>query len=325
LGIVSNEPQSAEEIINVKFNGAFPIHLRPVYVELNGQMQEKTKDFAVVRGASVADPVELVLDYCSDRYQPLQPIDVAKSFDENVGEPAETLAFLGNGRELFISWVLPKIEINLVDGKIDELQMFAIVKTGFDTLKGANLFTSTYRPVCRNTFNMAAGWAKQNSDGRLKGNIWKGKGVNKNLLRDLGYWMAHVQSSATQEHDLLQSFFGTLAKTPIKSDAQVHEILYNAYPPIHDDSEFYPKELRTAKEEKIIGMNESQEELRDGIYGLFAGAGTAITPDYYGLVNAGSEFFCHVQPSKRPTAESVMFGGRQKNMMKLINVLAERV
>jgi len=320
LGIVSNEPQSAEEIINVKFNGAFPIHLRPVYVELNGEMQEKTKDFAVVRGASIADPVELVLDYCSDRYQPLQPIDVARSFDQSVREPAETLAFLGNGREMFISWQMPSFEVRTGD----ELELFGVVKTGFDTLKGANLFTSIFRPVCRNTLNMAEGWAKKNTDGTGKGNVWKGKGVNKNLLRDLGYWMAHVQANAVREGELLQSFFGKLAKTPIKSDVEVHEILYTAYPPVASVSEFYPKQLQTAKEEKTVAFNNGQEQLRDGIYRLFAGAGTAITPDYWGMLNATTEYFNHYQPSKRPIAESVMFGGRQKNSMKMVSVLAER-
>jgi hypothetical protein len=39
------------------------------------------------------------------------------------------------------------------------------------------------------------------------------------------------------------------------------------------------------------------------------------------MMNATTEFFCHVYPSKRPIAESVMFGGRQKQMMQMVEVL----
>lgn len=320
----SEVEMTAEQIMIQRFRGGFPIHVRPVTVTLNGVAVE-TGDFAIVRGSSGYEQEEVVFGYCSDRYQPLQPIEVAKSFDANVKEPAETMAFLGNGNEMFISWVMPMCEIQTVTG-LDALQLYGIVRTGFDTLKGTRLFTSVVRPVCWNTITFAQEWAKQNTDKAAgKGEIWKGKGVNKNLLRDLGYWMQHVQANAEKEVSLLQSFFGKIAKTPVKNDAEVHEILFEAFPPKQDVSAEYPAQLRTAKQEDTLVFNAGQNDLRDGIYGLFAGAGTAITPDYYGLVNATSEFFCHKQPSKRPIAESVMFGGRQKNTMRVVRVVADRV
>ena len=317
-------PMTAEQIMEKRFRGGFPLSIRPVTVTLNGVPVE-TGDFAIVRGSSAYDTNEIVFGYCSERYQPLQPIDVVKSFDANVKQPAETMAFLGKGEEMFISWTMPMCKIQTVTG-LDALQMYGIVRTGFDTLKGTRLFTSVVRPVCWNTINFAQEWAKQNTDKAAgKGEIWKGKGVNKNLLRDLGYWMEHIQGKAEQEVALLQSFFGKLAKTPITNDAQVHEILFEAFPPKQNVSEYYPVQLRTAKDEDTLAYNTGQAELRDGIYALFAGEGVAITPDYYGVVNATSEFFCHKQPSKRPIAESVMFGGRQKNTMRVVKVLAEKV
>lgn len=316
-------PMSAERIMAERFQGGFPIHLRPVTVELNGTAVE-TGDFAIVRGNSPYDKKEIVFGYCSARYLPLQPIDVAKSFDTNVKQPAETMAFLGDGQEMFISWIMPKCDIVTTTG-LDEVEMYGIVRTGFDTLKGARLFTSVVRPVCWNTITFAQAWAKQNTDGKGRGNIWKGKAVNHNLLRDLGYWMAHVQENALAEVDLLKNFFGTLAKTPIKNEAEVHEILYTAYPPKTNVAEFYPIQLRTAKDEKTEHENVGLAEVRDGIYKLFSGEGTAITPDYWGMLNATSEYFCHVQASKRPIAESVMFGGRQANTMRMVTTLNERV
>jgi hypothetical protein len=315
----SQKKMTAEEILLEKFQGGFPVDMRPITVTLNG-VQVETGDFAIVRGTSPSEFKEVVFGYATNRFHPLQPRDIAQSFDMNVCQPAETMAFLGEGQEMFISWVMPKFEV-----LGDEIEMYGIVRCGFDTLKGAKLFTSTYRPVCQNTINLAEGWAKRNSDGNGKGEIWKGKAVNKNLLRDLGYWMSHVQGKALLQADLLQAFFGKLAETPITSDNEAQGILLDAFPPMQSVSEFYPSQLRGAKEEKTVDYNEGQSEIRDGIFGLFAGAGTAITPDYWGMLNSTSEYFCHVQPSKRPIAESVMFGGRQKNIMKVVTTLSDRV
>jgi hypothetical protein len=313
-------PMTAIEVLEKRFGGGFPISLRPVSLELNGKMVE-TGAFGIVRGISPYDAKEVVFGYCSERFHPLQPHDIADSFDKNVKEFAETMAFLGQGEEMFVSWKLPSCEVTTGD----IVEMYGIVRTGFDTLKGARLFTSIVRPVCWNTIVLAQDWAKRNSDGNGKGNIWRGKGVDKNLLEKLGYWLAHVQEKATGEVELLKSFFGILAKTPIKSDVEAHEILYEAYPPVASVAEYYPIQLRTAKEEKTAEFNQSLGEIRDGIYHLFAGDGTAITPDYWGMLNSTSEYFCHVQPSKRKIAESVMFGGRQKNTMRMVTALSERV
>jgi hypothetical protein len=318
IGTVSETPMMAEEILDQHFGGAFNIELRPLTVKLNGEERE-TGDFGIVRTVSPADPQERVFGYCTDRFHPLQPREVAQSFDHNVMEFAETMAFLGHGEDMFISWAMPTCKVR----QGDEVEMYGIVRTGFDTLKGTRLFVSIYRPVCWNTITLAEGWAKSNTDGKGKGSIWRGKGINKNLLRDLGYWMAHVQGNALKEVALLEGFFGKLAQTPITSDGEAKAILEKAYPSTQNVSEYYPKELRDAKAQSTDEFNEKQEGLRDGIFGLFAGAGTAITPDYWGMLNSTSEYFCHVLPSKRPIAESVMFGNRQKQIGQMVSVLAE--
>lgn len=309
-------PMSAEEIMDKRFGGGFPIHVRPAIVELNGEPTE-TGDYAIVRGKSPYDQREVVFGFCSGRYLPLQPIDVARSFDKNVCEPVETMAFLGKGEQMFISWKMPSCEIRVGD----QVDMFGIVRTGFDTLKGAGLFSAIYRPICANTFAMAQGWADRNTDGHGRGNIWKGKAVNHNLLRDLGYWMEHVQGNALREVNTLCSLFGLFAKTPIKSDVEAKELLVKAYPTSANVSEYFPVQLRTKKEEDTLAFNQSQLDLQNGIFELFAGAGTAITPDYWGMLNATTEYFCHVQASKKPIAESVMFGGRQGKIGRMVDVL----
>jgi len=307
---------TAEQIMEEKFGGGFKMYTRPVTVDLNGQPTE-TGDFAVIRGATAYDAEEVVFGYCTERYHPLQPMDIAQQFDKSVAEFAETMAFLGKGEQMFISWKMPNFDV--VQG--DEVETYGIVKCGFDTLKGAKLFTSIYRPVCSNTLCLAEDWAKRNTDGNGRGSIWTGRGVNKNLLRDLGYWMSHVQGQALTQTALLKDLFGNFAKKPIKTDEQAKGLLYEAYPDAKDISSYYPAELRKSKQETTEQFNEKQTEMRDGIFDLFAGLGTQISPDYWGLACATSEWFCHVQPSKRPIAESVMFGARKEKITRMVNVL----
>ena len=309
---------SAEDIINSKWNKGFSIRLEPVTVNLNGVPTMVNDSRAIVRSAFGEDNEEKVFAYVTEDYLPLQPIDVAKSFDSNVKQPAETQAFLREGREMFISWKMPDFDVVK-----ETLQLYGIVRCGFDTMNGASLMTSIVRPVCWNTVTFAQNWANANTDkAKGKGNLFKGKATNHNLLRDLGYWMEHVQENARLEALMVESFFNKLATVPVVSDEQVKDIIFDAYPSQYDNSAEFPRQLSTKQRESIEEANLSLEKIRTGIYSLFTGAGTAITPDLWGVMNATTEYFGHYQPSKKPIAESVMFGARQANTMKMVKVLS---
>lgn len=313
-------PMTAIEILNERFGGGFPIFQRPITVLLNGE-QTETEHRAIVRGVSPYDKQEVVLGYSTDKYHPLQPNQVCHMYDISVNEPAETMAFLGNGEEMFITWKMPEFEI----GVGDLHRLYGVIRVGFNTLKATRLFTSIHRCVCQNTVTLAENWAKQHTDGKGKGEIWKGKGTSQTLLQDLGYWMSHVQLSSIREGQLIQSLFGQLAQVPVHSETEARQILVEAYPNKDDVSAYYPPELRGRKQETVEDYNKSQASLRDGILELFNGEGTAITPTYKGMVDATSEYVCHVMPSKKPIAESVMFGGRQKITSDMITTLTNRM
>ncbi len=313
----STEPLTAEEVYEKRFGGGFAIELRPITITLNGKAEE-TNHYGIIRTASPYDPTERLLDVCTERYHPLQPREVAQIFDANVAQPAETMAFLGHGEEMFISWAMPEYEVRDGDG----VKFYGIVRTGFTTKDATRLFVASIRPVCWNTITAAEGWAKVHTDKEAnRGIIWKGKGTNRNLGRDLGYWAAHVQTKALLEASLLQSFFSKLTQQPIKNDAHAIKILNTAYPNRVDNSEYGPWQLRDEASEKVAVFNQGQGKIRDGIKELFDGAGTAITPDFWGMLNSTSEYFCHVQPSKKPIAESVMFGPRAQKTMAMMETL----
>jgi hypothetical protein len=313
----SLEPLTAEQVYDMRFGGGFEIELRPITVKLNGKRTE-TNRFGIVRTSSPYDPEERLLDVCTERYRPLQPRQVAQIFDANVCEPAETMAFLGHGEDMFISWAMPEYDVRDGDG----VKMYGIIRTGFTTKDGTRLFVACVRPVCWNTITMAEGWAKQNTNKEAnRGIIWKGKGVNRNLARDLGYWTQHVQTKALVEAELLQSFFAKLTQQPVKNDEHAQKILTTAYPNHVDNSAHGPWQLRDEVSAKVADYNNGQEEIRSGIKNLFDGAGTEITPDFWGMLNATTEYFCHVQPSKKPIAESVMFGPRAQKTMAMVETL----
>jgi hypothetical protein len=313
--------KSAVRVIEEEFQGAFSIENRPITVTLNGVPTE-TGDFAIIRCTSKADPKEIVFDYCTEKYHPLQPIQVAEIFDASVCEPAETVVFLGNGEDMFITWKMPSFEVRVGD----DVDMYGLIRTGFDTKHGTKLFTSTVRAVCQNTIVQAENWARANTNKEEnKGMIWTGKGVNRNLARDMGYWMEHVQTKAIAEANLVQSFFSKLTAIPVKNDAHLESILNTAYPNKVDNSQYGPWQLRGEASAKVTEFNRGQSEIRDGIKQLFLGTGTAITPDYWGLTCAVSEWACHIMPSKKPIAESIMFGGRQKMIGSMISTLQKSI
>jgi hypothetical protein len=320
LGTVNDAEQSAEQTMNETFLGGFPIELRQYSYPLNGAVIEDG-DCVIVRGRCAYSPLEVKLGVCTSRFHPLQPAEVAKCYDENVNQPVETMGFLGQGEDMFISWKMPSFEVKVGD----ELKLFGVVRTGFDTMHGPRLMTSIFRPVCSNTISLAENWSEKNADGQGKGVIWKGKGTSLNLLRDLGYWMKHVQQNAEKEVGLVKSLFGLFAKTQVKSQKEADEIIYEAFPDAQDMSGYWPEELRPTKQETTVDFNLKQEGIRYGISTLFSGAGTGITPDYYGLMNSTSEYFCHYQASKRPIATSTMWGARSKATTRMLNVLQERI
>lgn len=315
----STVPMTAVEVIDNKFGGGFGIEIRPMFGFVNGDMGEQEGYNIIVRTASPYDQKEVVFGTCTDRYHPMQPREVAAMFDIKVLEFVETMGFLGDGEEMFVSWKMPAFDVREGDG----VDMYGIIRTGFNTLKGTKLFTATVRPVCQNTCVMAEAWARQNSDGKGKGMVWTGKGTNPNLLNELGSWLAHVQTQAIREASLVQGFFQKLAATPIKSDAEAKGLIFQAYPDMIDASEYWPSDLKGKKKADIEDFNKSQERVRSTIERLYMGEGTAITPDGWGLMNATTEAMCHYLPSKKPIAESVMFGGRQELTMKMVNVLKE--
>lgn len=317
LGVVSEKDQSAVDALTA-IGGGYWFEKRPVTVMLNGVATE-TGDWAIVRSPLPDDPNEKVFGYATDRYNILQPLEAAEMFDEKVAEPIETLGMLGKGERMFMTWKMPKFEVV----KNDEVQTYGFVAIGFDAVMGASLNVVTTRVVCQNTW-MAAIHEAENTKERGKGRIYSGKHTSKNMQRELAEWMGYVQKEAMRQVELTESFFKRLAATPITEEQEVYKLLFAAYPdpePLASDA-YIPDALRRGKEEKIEAEKEIAERNRNGIFSLFAGQGTAITNDYWGLFNATTEYFNYGQMEKKPAHLSILMGNRANNMNRMAEVLA---
>ena len=317
MGIVSETPRTAGEVMTDEWSGGFPIITRPVTVSLNGEETVWKNMYAIIRGKYAGDQTEEILGHCTGQYKPLQPADIADTFDQRVNEYCETMGILHSGKEMFISWKMP--EVDLVSG--DKYEMYGIVRVGFTIDKGARLFTSIYRPVCANTLTAAQGWAKRNKSAGKSTYRLVGKGTNPNLLENLGHWMAHVQGNALAEAQTMKELFGFLSKKPIKSEVEARTLLFEAFPPKVDHSGEFPKELKSGEARKVADENEKREKIRDGIYAMFSGQGTAITPNRLGLLNATTEYTGHYMMSRKDIADSVMWGNRADINMSMVQVL----
>lgn len=323
LGKVSTVPQGAVEALSAEpFNGGFNVRLMKAgWLDDNDNWIPSEGSFAIMRTPTPYDNRWVKFDECSDRYHPLQPMEVAEMFDKMVKVPVETMAFLGAGEECFLSWEMPNVSIR----QNDELNMYGIIKGGFDTKHGWRLFTAVHRPVCQNTVNLAQGWADNNSGGNaLTGNQWRGKGTNPDLLEHLGYWMQFLQDRALREAELIQATFKSMTEFSITSDSEVMDILYEAFPNKSVNTDNIPPELVAKAMMDNDTFNRAQGKIRDTIMATFQG-GTAITPDFWGVTNATSEAVCHFLPSKKPIANSVMFGDRSSITNRVISVLMSRM
>jgi len=316
LGIVNSDEQTAGDTLGMLT--PYWIEKRPVTLELNGRLVE-TGDFALVRSSVPDDVGERVFGYVTKQYTPLQPLDLAELFDDKVGEPVETMGMLGKGERMFLTWKLPSFDVR----ENDEVQLFGFLATGFDGKMGAYLNVTSIRVVCQNTWQAAFAEGK-NKKAKGRGTVFSGKHTQKDLPYRYGEWMGYVQEEASNQVQLVSSFFRLLANTPVQSDTVVQDILWEAFPN-REVPEYYPGTLLDDKTASVEKHNDTMAQYRDGITEVFQGAGTDITPDLWGVFNATTEYFNWGQMAKKPVEASILMGNRSRNMNRVTKVLQERL
>ena len=314
LGFVTDSDMTANEVMD-KF-GRYEFVRRPIEIELNGGMQP-TGDYAIVRTPTFGDNQERSFGYITKRYNIIQPSDVCNLFDDNVSEPVETMGMLGQGEKLFLTWRLPTIDING-----DEIKMYGLVAVGYDGKYGANLHVVTTRTVCQNTLNIAV---SENNANIGTGKVWSGRHNSKNVGRNLGIWMEHVQEQALQQADIVTNLFKRFDEVKVEDDNVAKALFAKVYPMPDALPHSYPAKLVDEKQATIDAKIEQAEKDRSLAYELFAGAGTSIQPTAFGILNAVTEYENWGGMIKKPIEYSVMFGNRSNNMNRALQVVTDFV
>ena len=115
LGTVGTDDMTAVDVVEKHFMGGFRVGLKQAGWLNDDGTFTTSENFKIVRLPSKSDPEEVEFGDCTSRFLPLQPMDVARKFDENVKQPIETIGFLNKGKEMFGSWKMPGFTIGASD------------------------------------------------------------------------------------------------------------------------------------------------------------------------------------------------------------------
>ena len=314
LGYVSQADNTAQEVLGII--GSYWIEKRPVTILLNGANQE-TGDFALVRSAVPDDPKELVLGFCSEHYNIVQPDTIGQLFDDNVKQAVETLGMLGNGEKLFLTWKMPGFDV-----LGDYVSTYGFVAAGFDGVFGTSLSLVTVRVVCSNTFAVAINQSLNKTDkSNGKGRVYTGHHNSDNVARDLGIWMEHVQIKAIEKRLSTQENFVRMANVSVDNTATLADLLFKIYPDPETLPVDYPDRLKSEKQNKIDDLAEKAKNDRTLVESLFNGEGTGINATAWGLFNAVTEYENWGRDTRKPAEYSILMGNRANTMAKAYNII----
>ncbi len=284
------------------------------------EIPNKVKGIFRIEGSKV-----FLVGETKDRYKLKQPIEYIREFD-TIGKPVETIGFLGaNADKLFITWILPEIDIYG-----DVVELFGLVSFGFDGKYGNHLFVTSTRVVCQNTHNIAV------SDANKTSNHGRGKNSNNAVvttkhnspdhLETMGHWMRYVDSESQRQVDMIKGLFCKFEETPISVD-DAHGLFKKVYfDNVKEARTFIPPELENKEKQSIREATESAQKNVDLAMNLFEGAGIGITKTVFGAYNCVTEHQNHhILAKKNDGVDSILIGGRGKVMDLALNVCKEYV
>lgn len=319
LGFVTQEGLTAQEAL-AGLGGGYWFDKVPNYTYENDELVF-AGDFKIRRSPTPDDAQYRYFGNVTDKYNILQPLEIAEMFDKNVQEPVETLGMLGKGERLFLTWKLNGYSVN---GFTHDMNAFLAV--GYDAKYGATLNVVDTRVVCANTWRMAIAETERKFKKAQSGygRVWHGKHNSPNIKRDLGIWMEHVQSQAERDSEFIQQQMSKLASTDVSKD-EVYKLLFAIYPNEKPLPVNYPEKLRAEKQERIDKLNGYAENDRNLVMQLFGdGVGTGINGEnLYDAFNAVTEYEDWGRMTKKSADLSIVMGNRANTKQKAMSVFYE--
>lgn len=253
LGQVFEAELSASEAY--KRLGKYTVKLAPAFADkiALGKM-------AILREPTTDDPETRVFGIVGEDYTLLTPDDICTIWDEQVGQPIETIGALGYGETFFLSTYLPTLDV-----KGDELENYLLVSNPMTGLMSAQTSVTPVRVVCQNTLLASDRVATQ-----------KLKIVHDaTAAQRMAEWLRETYEFAETTSKVLRDLFVHMASTRVR-DAEARALFAAAYP-----TPTKPKHNATTPvmEQRVQWWQENvnlMERRREGAKMLFEGMGTGM-------------------------------------------------
>jgi len=305
---IEDKPRAATEVLALI--GESRYEMLPTQYEFDG-ISFPTGDYAIIRHPEGNETKPQVMGVVGEDYSPIYPSTAAAIWDAKVGIPVETFGILANGAKVFISGVLPKINV-----KGEDVETFLVLYSPLTGNEAATGLVAATRVVCQNTLHMALG------EGKSKFRVPHSKGA---ALR-LGNWLQDTYQGALLSVKLMQENYNRLAAKKV-DDVQIQWIAEQVY---KFPAEPKPNDaLLTPWAERMEGWEYRMDWTRRAhkeINLLFNGKGYGLDnadlmgTAWYGL-QAFSEFATYRRGTMESMAHNVLVGDRAREIRKSYSLL----
>lgn len=294
-----------------KANAIYKVGLRPIKVELNGEMHKSGYNW-IIRQPTKDDPTERVFGKpVPADYELITPDMAIDLYDNNVKDmdrktaPVETLGVLGKGERMFITTRLP----NTLNIRGDEVATYLLYDNPMSWGNALGVYVTGVRVVCQNTLHAGISGSIE------KRKIPHLKGSEKVLAR----WLEGVYGRALATTDELRQAYDQLANTPV-TQQQVKWVIEAIYPmpkrPAFTDVSTRDMEER---EDNWLYNCELTTRVRSAVTRLYDGEGwgmdsTAAKGTAFGAYNAVAEFETYRAGSYSNLVEGLVAGERARRI-----------
>lgn len=310
LGIVSQEPQSAEQALEKI--GNYHVYIEGVQTFSGLEIPEYR---VILRAPTPSDNSIRVFGLTGKEYKLVTPHDVAMIWDESVTQPVETMGALGYGETFFVSTTLPDFKIK--DDEVKSYMLFVSPMTGFDA---AELRITPVRVVCQNTLSAAK---------QMSTEVYR-MVHNPQILDNMRKWLSGIYERAVERAEALRQAFEIFSEFGVPEE-QEKEILSVVYQDAKRPRFDVPQDIFDRRMVDYQYWQKQVENRRAAVSQLFHGRMTgydseAVKDSAYGLYNAIVEFE-DFRPSGGKTiaaARNALFGDRAGTKEKAFAVIADR-
>lgn len=264
--------------------------------------------YAVPHGGTVIDGHTLFhYGIVADNYQLVTHNDFVNIWHRATqGAPVETMGLLYDGNTMFVSTVLPKIDV-----KGDEIQLYLFGHNPVNGRTAVRCRTTGVRVVCHNTVQLALHGTTEY--------MFRTSHVGKeDVLEKIETWLTTIWSQRRQTIALMKEAYMLLANAPCTS-SKLLDVTERVYP-----YERQPEDVESPEGMEWALSCDSVNHHRDAVIALFEGSRTitkATRGNMFGAWNAVVEYEQFGRP--RISAMSKTFGPAIETIEKAYGVCVD--